>query len=94
METQAEKMPGIVPKGRGGRKQLSPTGKLVKASLLASAEKSSSLKVTTGRLECQSTDFITGSQGAAGVSGLFPSMNFSYFSISAAAGRHEKVRPH
>lgn len=66
----------------------------MKASLLASAEKKFLFESDDGASGCQRTNFITGSQGAAGVSGLFPSMNFFYFSISVAAGGHEKVRPH
>lgn len=66
----------------------------MKASLLASAEKKFPFESDDGASGCQSADFISGSQGAAGDSGLFPSLNFFYFSFSAAAGRHEKVRPH
>lgn len=55
----------------------------MKASLLASAEKKFLFESDDGASGCQRADCISRSHGAAGVSGLFPSMNFFYFFTSA-----------
>lgn len=56
----------------------------MKASLLASAEKkSSSLKVTTGRLDVRAPISSAGLKEPLEFLVFFPSMNFFYFSISA-----------
>lgn len=73
METQTEKMLRVIPEGRGGggsknAKDIKNINRKVGESFSACiCRKSSSLKVTTGRLDVRAPISSPGSQGAAGV---------------------------
>lgn len=78
METQAEKMLRVISEGRGGgsknAKDIKNINRKVGESFSACiCRKSSSLKVTTARLDVRAPISSPGSQGAAGV--LFFSFN-------------------